>query len=58
MEKDKFKIKIGVDTKLYKYGKGKNPNKDEPDEIIEKAFEVTGENAKKLFENISKKEDK
>jgi len=50
MTKDKTAVKLGIQTRLKKYGKGKNPEVDEPDEVIERVFEVSGDKAKKIIQ--------
>lgn len=49
MAGDNPKVKLGIETRLKKYSEGKNPETDEPDEVVRHNFEVSGERAEKII---------
>jgi hypothetical protein len=55
MTTDKLKMKVTVKAKVLKYGPGKDPERDSPDEIIEFGEEFPEDEAKKFMEEARRK---
>ena len=47
-----LELKITAATRIAKFAEGQNPDTDEPFEVVEKEVVFTGEEAKKLLEEL------